>query len=224
MPRLIAPVGLMLGPEYADDSGKAERFEIARAAAPWRLPEDHFQVWVKAHGTHIDASERRTTRQLLLRRAKEAGIASADSIVDRLLEEGNLVEFETARGSSRQFLARYRLKPLGLGYGNDPSERFVNYIGRPGDERAVSVPSEVRLVWAMGVTSTSMWERVDLIAKDRAADPENDQDLYSTDPDVIAELLVSMLPVLLASSYAFLDDHEEVKTTELPTPKRPTET
>jgi hypothetical protein len=208
MPQVVVPVGLMFGPSYTEDSPDApEHFVVGRASGPRNLDLPRWKTWLLAHGERNPAVDLETTREALITKAAENGVSDAESVVSSLLADGDLVEFDTAYGKQREFFSSYRLKPLAFGYGNDPAERAVSWIGRPGDEQALKIPAEVRSIWEKGLTCTNIWGRVEFLAARRR---RRRSEAYPADPDWIAEVVASFLPLVIAVGGAFLDDDEDI--------------
>jgi hypothetical protein len=204
MPRLIVPIGLMFGPSYTEDSpDEPEEFVVGRAGGPRKLDGPRWQTWLLAHGTRGEAADLGTTHAALVGKAAHLGIEGARSVIGRLLDDGDVAELDTDYGKQRDFFSAYRLKPLAFGYGNDPEDRSVSWIGRPGDEQAVKVPSEVQFAWEAGLTDSSTWERIEFLAERRARRP---RESFPHDPDRIGQVVAEFLPLLIAEGCAFLDD------------------
>jgi hypothetical protein len=206
MPKIIVPIGLQFGPSYADDSRKPRYYVVGRATGPVHLDEAAHRIWTAAHGDRDSAIDLTMSRQGLAKVARDRDVGQPEPIIEKLLADGVLAELNTAMGTYRGFLERYRLQPLAYGWGNDPEDREVSHLGWPWDKQALKVPGEVRSVWEMGLTPTSIWTRIEFVAEQAAKVPDLHKN-YTADPDEIADLVVGFIPLFVAVGCGFLDDH-----------------
>lgn len=208
MPTVIVPVGLNLGPSYryvTPPDPNPEYWEVRLGNDSEELTDDEFQVWGRAFLDPERHARLEVTRETLQRDllAAGAGPTNPGPVIDQLLDRGLLIEFDP-NGELEKPFRRIKLYPLAEGMGNTPEEPDRRLIGHNGQAH-VKVNSTVYGMWAHSSSIGSLWEAcVDFEAGAKEQRAAGEDVAESTAAEVACET-AGILPMLIASGCAFLD-------------------
>jgi hypothetical protein len=216
MPRVVVPAGFPLGPRYQPAGGeRPPEFEIGLGDAAILLGRQEMLVLTAARAT----PELQLRREVTVARLTDsfagpnATVGDPHAVLDRLLSDGLLVEFDPAGEPIDDLAAvfrRYRLLPLAEGRGATPEEPRRYRIGHDTTTVAV-VDTLTYLVWAYGRAATDLWSQCCTIAAEAtgradaaSTGPQHDGRAGLTPADV-ARAVARNLPVLVSAGCAYLD-------------------
>ncbi|HEX6446600.1 MAG TPA: hypothetical protein VF053_16010 [Streptosporangiales bacterium] len=209
MPTVIVPVGLNMGQDFSSGNPAehpSEFWEVHLGTESASLTPDEVRVWGAAfldpqrHASH--EFDRAHLEDLL--RQGENGMADPAPVVDRLLERGLLLEYDTEAASWERLFGGMKLFPLVQGLGNSPEEPAVYQIGIAG-EPIVSVNANVYAIWSYSLASPSLWQACTDLAEGIDEGLEPGQEPFGYTPDGVAGEVGAAIPVLVAGGCAFLD-------------------
>lgn len=212
MANVIIPVGFSLGPQYPmvdPPESDPEYYGIQLGQGLMELDPDDAKVWSVAF---IDASRHsrlEVTRETLERdlKANEGGIRKPVPIVDDLLKNGLLLEFDPVDGPLETLFRRYRLYPTGSGLGNRQDKPGVYQIGL-GAEPLIAVTETHYAIWSDCMHSSSLWHACAEFANAEDEDVQPGERPFELSPDKVAREMAEVLPMLIAAGAAFLDPVE----------------
>jgi hypothetical protein len=185
---MILPVGHYTGSEHPPGN-RTIRVGRTRVSFP---DLDPFLVWAAAHRPPGDLAAPWGRDQI----AAAAKVADPGPVIDRLLQDGLLVEV-TDRAA---FAKAHKAVPILIALGNTPEEPDRFGIGMFGLDPVITVPHLVYELWQWGTISVSVWAVCEAYA---TATARATGTATSTD-DVLAEY-VAALPGLVGSNAVYLD-------------------
>jgi hypothetical protein len=208
MPAVIVPVGLYLGPSYryvTPPDPTPEYWEVRFGADSGELDADEYRVWATAFldPKRHERLEINRSSLLLDLIVADRGPTDAVGVLDRLLEQGLLLEYDTD-GSLEKAFSRIRLFPLAEGLGNTPEEPDRYRIGHNGVS-LVEVAGVVRGLWAASSLDPSLWHACAGMDEDNRQAIAAGEDLERLTADEAARQIAITMPMLIASGCAFLD-------------------
>ena len=146
-PRLLLPIGHLLGSICYGDSADSVRFTVR---VGWRdvdlsLPE--FVVWSSAHGVPDQVGEQPWTADDTYRAARDTGVEDVSAAMEQLLSKELLAEVGLGTADVPRFAAGHQVFPLQLGLGNSVEDPSAFRIGLPAGA-AVTVTLPVYSLWS----------------------------------------------------------------------------
>lgn len=211
MPVVIVPVGLSMGPSYryaTPPDPVPEYWEVRLGAESAELDADEFQVWGRAFLDPPRHERLEVNRASVLRDTVAAGLgpANPEPVLERLLDRGLLLEYDTD-GPYEVVFRRVKLFPLAEGMGNTPEEPDRYHIGHNGVS-LVKVAPLVSGLWAVSSLDPSLWHACVGMGEDNQRDLAAGMDLDRVTADDAAAEIAVTLPMLIAAGCAFLDPAE----------------
>lgn len=208
MPEVIVPVGLSMGPSYryvTPPDPVPEYWEVRLGAESEELNAEEFQVWGRAFLDPPRHERLEVNRASVLRDAAsaDAGPAEPGPVLDRLLERGLLLEYDTD-GPYEAAFRRVKLFPLAEGMGNTPEEPERYHIGHNGVS-LLKVAPLVNGLWAWSALDASLWHACVGMDEDNQRDLKAGMELDRVTADEAAGEIAATLPMLIAAGCAFLD-------------------
>ncbi|MGH3095087.1 MAG: hypothetical protein ACRDMV_03705 [Streptosporangiales bacterium] len=213
MPKVIVPVGFIMGPEYGG-AGAPDRdpnyWEVHLGGDAQTLTTEEFSVWAAAFTdppAHAGLETNRARLEQLLS-SDDGGlagrIAEPAPLVSRLLQSGLLVEFDPADGPLQEVCDQLRLLPQGQGLGSTAAEPDAYRIGF-GNQPVAQVTSNVYQLWSYACTFPTLWQAcVDMAAAGDAVLAPGEEPL-GLDAETLAREVATVLPLLVSVGAAFLD-------------------
>ncbi|GAA1698548.1 hypothetical protein GCM10009765_54960 [Fodinicola feengrottensis] len=195
---IIVPVGFDNGPRFGPDGGtEPHYYEVTVGSQSAGLPRDAYQVWSTAH-VDVQAHARlQFTRRRLIELCEALVGPAAGTVVERMLADGLLAEFEPGSRTALELLRNYNLHPSAQGMGNSAERPEVFRIGRDGNVLLEVVP-DVYSFWCGAFTGSSLWEEVLRYEKELPPDaPLNAEEL--------GHVLSAAVPMIVSSRCGFLE-------------------
>jgi hypothetical protein len=209
MTRVIVPVGLSMGQDFADkDAGERPEgsWQVHLGAEAAYLTPEELRAWATAFSDVQRHADHTFTRDHLERLLRQGGDGTADPapVVKGLLDRRLLLEYDPADADWESLFGRLRLLPLVQGMGNTPERPTQYELGIAG-EPILSVTANVYGLWSYSFTSATLWDACAELAQgvDEDLDP-GEEPLGYTAAGVGAEIGAA-LPLLVATGCAFLD-------------------
>lgn len=169
MTAYVIPAGFPLGPRYdrADPPARQPRtYEVHLADDIVDLGEEEYLTYVFASRDRDRHAVNGYTRSHLVQDVRrDLPGAEAESLVDKLLQRGVLLEVDPD-GDLEPVFRRHRLFPTGQGLGGTPEDPHLHTIAVGGEPvmRLSEVPATM---WAFSFLYASLWEAcADLAAGD----------------------------------------------------------
>lgn len=205
---VIVPVGLRLGYEYFDvDPARfdEEELRVHFGDQLLELPDDEAAAWTAAFADPVRHARNEVTRDWLERKLRSnPAVADPAAVVDRLLEQGLLVEFDPVAGPLEELFGSVQLYPLGDGLGNSPDDPRLYRIGDRGETR-LAVPPEVYAIWSYSLTGRTLWSACADLAEGYDEDLQPGEEPAGFTAEEFARDVAAVLPALIASRCAFID-------------------
>lgn len=209
MPTVIVPVGLNMGPDFADASpagDTAGSWHVHLGSEAARLTADELRAWGTAFSDvqrHADHTFTREHLEQLLRQSAD-GDGDPAPIVSGLLDRGLLLEYDPADADWEALFDKVNLFPLVQGMGNSPEEPAAYQLG-VGGEPILSVNANVYGIWSYSLTSRSLWSACAGLAAGIDQDLEPGEEPFGYTAAGIAAQVGAAIPLLVATGCAFLD-------------------
>jgi hypothetical protein len=195
---IIVPVGFDNGPRFGPSGGvEPDFYEVTVGSQSAGLPRDAYQVWSTAHVDVQSHARLQFTRRRLVELSEPLVGPGAAEVVERMLADNLLVEFEPSSRSALGLLQAYNLHPTAQGMGNSGERPEVFRIGRDGNVLLEVVP-DVYSFWCGSFTAASMWDEIQRFAKELPAGaPLNAEEL--------GHVLSAAVPMIVSSRCGFLE-------------------
>ncbi|RKF23880.1 hypothetical protein [Micromonospora globbae] len=208
MPTVIVPVGLNLGPSYryvTPPDSEPEFYRVRLGQEFAQLSVDEFKVWGRAFLDPERHARLQVNRGTLRDDVVAAGNGPAqpEQVIEGLLEQGLLVEFDPD-GSLEKVFRQLKLFPTAEGMGNTPDEPGWERIGHNG-QPLLKVSATVYGIWAFSSTEESLWAACSGLAEDAEQGRAEGEELDSLTADEAAKAIAGNLPLLVAAGCAVLD-------------------
>ena len=186
---MILPVGHYTGSEHPPGH---RTVRIGRSRVSFTDPEP-FLVWAAAHRPPGDLGAPWGRAEI----AAAAKVDDPEPVIDRLLEDGLLVE----PGDPEAFAKKHKAVPILIALGNTADEPDRYGIGLFGLDPVITVSPLVYELWQWGTISVSVWALCEAfaIANSRATG------VPIAAEAVLAEF-VAALPALVGSNAVYLDE------------------
>jgi hypothetical protein len=207
MPTVIVPVGLSMGPRFRyvrPPDPTPECYEIHLGDDLVELTETEAAVWAAAFVDAERHAQLQVNRESLIRLLKDVPRPDprAPEIVDDLLQRGLLVEFDPD-GDLEPVFRRHKLLPLGQGLGATAEAPHLHRIGF-ANQPVLGVPVDVYGLWSFSFRDLHLWQACALYADDAENVEDGDEPMEMTPQQVARDVSVH-LPLMIATSCAFLD-------------------
>ncbi len=210
MPTVIIPVGLGMGPHYrfvVPPDPEPENFEVHLGSEMKHLTDAEVKVWAAAFA-NVDAHNKLEVNRASMVKAlsrKRGGVVDAGRLIDKLLADGLLVEYDPLDGPIEQLLRGHRLCPLGQGIGATPEQPDMYRIGHNA-QPVIAVQSSIYNLWSYSLTLPNLWEACEYLEEGhREAEAAGEVEPLHTSVELLAREISAALPLLIASTCAFLD-------------------
>jgi hypothetical protein len=207
MPTVIVPVGLSMGPRYRyvrPPDPTPECYEIHLGDDLVELTETEAAVWAAAFvdaERHAKLAVNRKSLIQLIQTAPKPEPRAAE-IVENLIGRGLLVEFDP-EGDLDPLFRRHKLLPLGQGLGSTAEEPHLHRIGF-ANQPVLALPNDAYGMWAFSFLHPNLWAAcVDLA--DESEEKAEGEEILGLTPEGVARDFAVQLPLLVATSCAFLD-------------------
>ncbi|MGH3095091.1 MAG: hypothetical protein ACRDMV_03725 [Streptosporangiales bacterium] len=209
MPKVIVPVGLNMGQDFAAEDPTdhpAAYWQVHFGTQSADLTTDEVKAWGAAFLDPAKHANHEVNRESLESRLRESndGLADPSPVVSQLLDRGLLAEFDPVDGPLEDLFSRLQLFPLVQGLGNTPENPERYQIGIAG-EPVVEVPANVYAIWSYSLTGRSLWHACSDLAEGVDADLAEGEEPLGLTADNVAREVGAALPVLVASGCGFLD-------------------
>ncbi|MGW0436703.1 hypothetical protein ACWDV4_29680 [Micromonospora sp. NPDC003197] len=208
MSSVIVPVGLSMGPRFRyvrPPDPTPECYEIHLGDDLVELTETDAAVWAAAF---IDAeahAKLKVNRKSLIRLLETAPNPEprAAEYVDSLLNRGLLVEFDP-NGNLEPVFRRHKLLPLGQGLGSTAEDPHLHRIGF-ANQPILALPNDVYGLWSFSYLNPNLWEACVFYAAADEEEREPHEEPLGLTAENVAQDLGNNLPLMIATSCAFLD-------------------
>ncbi|MQA03531.1 MAG: hypothetical protein GEV07_12700 [Streptosporangiales bacterium] len=210
MPKVIVPVGMMLGEYFRVDgqhSSSPEFWHVSVGGYAEQLNADEVKVWASAMVEPERQAKLEGTRELLLdtvRKATKGVISRPGKIVDELIERGLLIEFDPVEGDVETIARKHRLFPLGVGMGNSGDDPLMYRIA-VGSEPRIGVNGDVYALWSNSLYYLNLWQSCQQFAKEMNQYVTPGGDMEELDAESVMRELAVNIPLLVSAECAFLD-------------------
>lgn len=220
MVALVLPVGHYAGQLFTSPEAQGpESFEVRFRDGMFSLSAAEYAVWAVAHGDPRKIGRSGTSRTVVEKAAKEAGVEDPAPIFDSLVDDGLLVSVMPTGSSPRTFAQQHQIMPLALGLGNGPhgeekpdADAFRYFqIGMPDAPRA-TVDYDIYHMWLFCHRAPTLWEALSTMAKEaqetnaeEQASERDDKVQLIADPDQLLSNFLQALPILVSTSCAYID-------------------
>lgn len=203
MPKVIVPVGLLLGAEFGG-SGPPDRdpqyWEVHLGPDPQRLSTEELIAWAGAYRTPQEQAELRVDRESLEQSLRSGdgrtgSVADPTPIVSGLVARGLLVEYDPVDGALTEPFRRLRLFPQGQGLGSSshaPNRYHVGFAGYP----LAKLSKNVYQLWWSSLGADSLWDACLRLATSDSANERAEE---------LAREIGAALPQMISVGAAFLD-------------------
>jgi hypothetical protein len=208
MPRVIVPVGLSMGPRFRyvrPPDPVPECYEVHLGDDLVELTENEAAVWAAAFVDAERHAELKVNRDSLIQFLASVPRSEprAAAIVDGVIGRGLLVEFDTD-GDLEPVFSRHKLLPLGQGLGSTAEDPHLHRIGF-ANQPVLALPNAVYGLWSFSYRDTNLWQACARYAATDETERGPDEEALGLTPENIARDVALNLPMMIATSCAFLD-------------------
>lgn len=195
MGKSIIPIGMSMGVSMT--SPTEGTFDVLVGDDLKELGPEEWTFWGLAHEELQAHYEHRFDRAAFAKVIDEAqpNMLKFDKqkIVDKLFEEGVLVDVDLKGESPELFFRKYTMIPTARSFGNTVEDQTTFGIGT-GTEPEIWFSGWSQMVWALSHRDGSMWRTCELIAEAQSSSPQE-----------VAAQFASVLPVVVASGCGYLE-------------------
>lgn len=207
MPLVIVPAGLSMGPRYRyvrPPDPTPECYEVHLGDDLVELTDIEAAVWAAAFMDPEQHAKLKVNRNTLIHRLETAPkpVPQAPHLVDDLIARGLLVEFDPD-GDLEPVFRRHKLLPLAQGLGSTPEAPHEHRLGL-ANQPILSLPAEAYGLWSFSFLHSDLWAACVDFA-DESDDEADGLEAMGLTAEAVARDLAVHLPLMIATSTAFLD-------------------
>lgn len=205
---VIVPIGLPLGWDYWEGNPEFrpdQAVQVMYGAEYVDLTTEQAIAWKGAtEGTMQQFARHEMTRSRLVDRLhRDHDIPDADAVVDSMLEQGQLVEYDPVEGPLEELFRAIQLFPLGRAHGNTATEPRLYGVSGDGDVK-VGIQPEPYTIRSYAFTCASLWDACTTLAEGADKDLPPGKPPMDLTPESVARPVAELLPILVAAGSAFI--------------------